>query len=98
MNENKLVYRSINEDDKGYYLRVEIIEKDSVAILAEGQLHTLICKDLLDGQLFAISPAAFENSFKVEKHTKDEPENNKDSDTDMLMKEIMNMLERLKKV
>jgi len=98
MNESKLVYQSIKKDEKGYYLRVEIVEENSVALLTEGKLNMLIVKDLSDGQLFAISPVAFENSFKIEKHIENESESNKNSDTDMLMKEIINMLERLNKV
>jgi len=98
MNENKLVYRSIKKDEKGYYLRVKIVEENSVALLTEGKLNMLIVKDLSDGQLFAISPIAFENNFKIEKHIENEPESNKNSDTDMLMKEVINMLERLNTV
>jgi len=68
MNENKLVYRSIKKDEKGYYLRIEIVEENSVALLTEGQLSMLICKDISDGKLFAISPVTFESNFRVEEH------------------------------
>jgi len=93
MNESKLVYRSIKSDKNDNYLRIEIVEKESAAVLTEGTLGMLIVKDLSDGQLFAISPVALKNNFKIEKIVADEPENEENSELDDLM-EILNALDK----
>ena len=98
MNESKLVYRSIKKDEKGYYLRIEIVEENSVALLTEGQLSMLICKDISNGQLFAISPVTFESNFRVEKHAENEPkekENKNSDELDDLMVELINTLDKV---
>ena len=66
MDKSKVIYRSIKKDDKGYYLRVKIVEENTVALLTEGSLSMLIVKDVSDGSLFAISPTTFEKNFKIE--------------------------------
>jgi len=66
MDKSKVIYRSTKKDDKGYYLRVKIVEENTVALLTEGSLSMLIVKDISDGSLFAISPITFEKNFKIE--------------------------------
>ena len=66
MDKSNVIYRSIKKDEKGHYLRVKIVEENSVALLTEGKLDMLIVKDISDDELFAISPVTFEKNFKIE--------------------------------